>query len=342
MPEHFHVTLQPSGHAFETPSGQTVLSAALKAGLNIPYSCRSGTCVTCKARVVKGQVQYKLANAGLSIEAGTALLCQAEPVSDLVLEVEELQLHLQPPRTMPCRVRKIERAAPDVAVVGLRTHYNDTLLYAAGQYIDFLLSEGKRRSYSIATAPSPDGSMIDIELHIRHLPGGLFTDRLFNDGVKVGQIIDFEGPLGTFYLREDSTRPIVFLASGTGFAPIKAIIEHAFNRKVTRPMRLYWGGRVRADLYLDALARRWADEHANFTYVPVLSEARAEDQWRGRTGFVHRAVLEDFADLSAHEVYASGNPAMVEAARHDFATRGLQREHFHADSFITEAERAGA
>ena len=339
MADKFHVTLQPSGHEFDVMRGKTVLTAALEAGYNIAYSCRSGTCGTCQARVVAGEVEYNLSQATTTVEPGVALLCLAEPVTDLVLEVEELALHLQPAREMPCRVKKIEKAAPDVAIVTLRTHYNDNLLYAAGQYIDILLADGKRRSYSIATAPAPEGPMMDIDLHIRHLPGGLFTERVFGS-LKAGEMLRFEGPLGTFYLREDSDRPIILLASGTGFAPIKAIIEHALRRNIDRPIRLYWGGRVRRDIYGFDLAQSWANSHERFEFVPVLSEAAAEDAWQGRTGFVHRAVMEDFPDLSCFDVYACGNPAMVEAARADFAGLGLQADHFYADAFITEAERA--
>ena len=339
MAGRFHVTLHPSGHEFEVTGGKTVLTAALEAGYNIAYSCRSGTCGTCKARLVAGEVEYNLSQATSAVEEGTALLCMAEPATDLVLEVEELALHLQPPRQMPCRVKKIEKAAPDVAIVTLRTHYNDNLIYAAGQYIDFLLPDGKRRSYSIATAPAFEGPMMDIDLHIRLLPGGLFTERVFGS-LKVGEMLRFEGPLGTFYLREESARPIILLASGTGFAPIKAIVEYALRRNLERPMRLYWGGRTLTDVYGFALADGWSRSHDNFTFVPVLSEARPEDEWQGRTGFVHRAVMEDFSDLSGFDVYACGNPAMVEAARSDFARCGLPPEHFYADAFITEAERA--
>ncbi|AIO33843.1 2Fe-2S iron-sulfur cluster binding domain protein [Burkholderia cenocepacia] len=339
MVKTFHVTLHPSGHEFDVIRGKTVLTAALEAGYHIAYSCRSGTCGTCRARLIEGNVEYNLSQAITTVEAGTALLCLAEPASDLVLEVEELALHLQPARQMPCRVKKVEKAAPDVAIVTLRTHYNDNLLYAAGQYIDFLLPDGKRRSYSIATAPALEGPMMDIDLHIRHLPGGLFTERVFGS-LKAGEILRFEGPLGTFYLREESARPIIFLASGTGFAPIKAIVEYALRRNIERPMRLYWGGRLRRDIYGFELAESWAGSHEHFDFVPVLSDPLPEDEWHGRSGLVHRAVMEDYPDLSGFDVYACGNPAMVDAARTDFVRRGLPSEHFYADSFITEAERS--
>jgi CDP-4-dehydro-6-deoxyglucose reductase, E3 len=336
------VTLQPSGRRFDVSDGKTVLTAGLEAGLNLAYSCRAGSCTTCRGKILEGKVDYGRSNDHcLTAEQraqGYALLCQASPLSDLVVELRELQLHMQKPKLVPCRVKRIEKAAPDVAVIGLRLPYNDNMLYAAGQYVDFLLKDGRRRSYSIATAPALEGGMMDIDLHIRHYDGGAFTDHVFG-GLKVGEILRFEGPLGTFYLREESDKPIVFLAGGTGFAPIKAMIEYALRRAIARPMTLYWGCRSRRDLYMDALPREWETAAASFRYVPVLSEPDAD--WTGRTGLVHRAVMADLPDLSGHQVYASGLPAMVEAARRDFiGTCGLPEDEFFADSFLTEAELA--
>lgn len=338
----FHVILKPSGHSFDVPDGKTVLMAALEAGYNLPYSCRAGGCTTCQARIAEGRVDYGRAEdiyLPPSLRAqGYALLCQARPQSDLVVEATELRLHLAMPKVVPCRVKQIIRTlAPDVAIVHLRTPYNDNMLYAAGQYIDFLLDGGKRRSYSIATAPMLEGAMMDIEIHVRHSAGGLFTDRVFAK-LKVGEVLRFEGPLGTFYLREESDKPIIFLAGGTGFGPIKAMIEYALRRKIARRMVLYWGCRARRDLYMAELPQHWAAENPHVSFVPVLSEAVAEDDWTGRTGLVHRAVMADWPDLSGHQVYACGAPAMVDAARRDFAQCGLPAAEFFADSFLTEAE----
>ncbi len=340
----FRVTLHPSGHSFEAAEGQNVLKSALEAGYNLPYSCRAGGCSTCKAHIADGTVDHALSTETYlphwMREQGFALLCQAKPKSDLTIEIEELKLHLATPSVVPCRVKQIRKVAPDVVVLHLRTPYNDNMLFAAGQYIDFLLDGGKRRSYSIATPPMLETGMMDIEIHVRHNPGGLFTDRVFNK-LKVNEVLKFEGPLGTFYLREESAKPIIFLASGTGFGPIKAMIEHANRRKLseTRPIALYWGCRSKQDLYMLETAQQWAAEMPNFTFVPVLSEPLAEDEWTGRTGFVHRAVMEDFPDLSGHQVYACGAPIMVDSARKDFvATGGLPPMEFFADSFLTEAE----
>ncbi len=339
------ITLLPSGHGFEVPEGKSILAAGLEAGWNMPYSCRAGVCRTCRGKIVAGEVDFGDAHPFyLPPEhraAGYALLCRATPRSDLTIELHELSLHGVKPKIMPCRVKSIARPAPDVAVLQLKLPMNDNMLFAAGQYVDFLLADGKRRSYSIATAPTVAG-IVDMELHIRHTPGGLFTDRVFGS-LKEREILRFEGPLGTFYLREESAKPIVFVAGGTGFAPIKSIIEYAFSRKIERPMTLYWGCRSRRDLYMADLPQRWAAEHPGFRYVPVLSDPVAEDRWTGRTGFVHRAVMEDLPDLSGHQVYACGAPAMIEAARRDFAARcKMPDEEFFADSFITEADRAAA
>jgi CDP-4-dehydro-6-deoxyglucose reductase len=340
----FRVTLKPSRHSFEAPEGINVLRSALEAGYNLPYSCRAGGCSTCKAHITEGRVDHALSTDTYLPQSlrdqGYALLCQAKPLTDLVVEIEELTLHLAKPNIVPCRVKQIRKLAPDVVVLHLRTPYNDNMLFAPGQYVDFLLEDDKRRSYSIANAPLLEGGMMDIEIHIRHSPDGLFTDRVFGK-LKVNELLRFEGPLGTFYLREETDKPIVFLASGTGFGPIKAIIEYALRRKIyeRRPISLYWGCRTRRDLYMLDLPEQWARETANFRFAPVLSDAPQGDNWTGRTGFVHRAVMEDFPDLSGHQVYACGAPVMVDAARHDFTGAcGLQHTEFFADAFLTEAE----
>ncbi len=279
----YRITLKPSGHRFEAPEGRNVLQAALEAGFNLPYSCRAGDCSTCKGRILDGTVDYGRATHTYlppSLrEQGFALLCQAKPLSDLTVEIEELTLHLAKPNIVPCRVKQIRKLAPDVIALHLRTPYNDNMLFAAGQFIDFLLDGDQRRSYSIANAPMLEGGMMDLEIHIRHSPGGLFTDRVFGK-LKVNELLRFEGPLGTFYLREDSAKPIVFLASGTGFGPIKAMIEYALRRKVSaeRPIAFYWGCRAKQDLYMLDLPQRWAAEAPNFRFVPAPNSNASSDQ----------------------------------------------------------------
>jgi CDP-4-dehydro-6-deoxyglucose reductase len=337
------VTVQPSGQQFEVAEGESILSAALRQDIVLPYGCRNGACGSCKGRVLEGVVDYgTYQKRSLTEEEkahGKALFCQARPLGDVVIEARPLRgagdIQL---KTLPCRVQKLERVTDDVMLASFKLPANERLQFLAGQYIDFLLKDGARRSFSMANAPHADEL---IQLHVRHVPGGNFTDHVFSK-MKERDILRFEGPLGSFVLREESAKPIVFVASGTGFAPIKSIIETALHKGVTRPMVLYWGGRRPRDLYLHSLAEGWATEHAEqFKYVPVISEAQPQDGWSGRSGFVHHAVMQDFPDLSRHQVYACGVPIMVESARRDFATIcKLAEDEFYADSFTTQADLA--
>jgi CDP-4-dehydro-6-deoxyglucose reductase len=335
------VTVHPSGHVFQVPEGETVLAAALGEGYHLPYGCRNGACGSCKGKLVAGKIdQGKYQHSALSEDeraAGYALFCVAKPLSDLTIEVRSIGAVKDiPVKKLPCRVHSLERVADDVMVVHLKLPANERLQFLAGQYIEFILKDGARRSFSMANPPHDDEFL---QLHVRHVPGGTFTDHVFG-ALKERDILRFEGPLGSFFLQE-STKPIVFVASGTGFAPIKAIVEDALKKGIDRPMTLYWGARRPKDLYLNDLPLRWAAEHAHFKYLPVISEALPEDVWQGRTGFVHRAVMEDFDDLSGHQVYACGVPIMVESARRDFThERKLPLDEFYADSFTTQADLA--
>ena len=336
----FRVTLQPSGHEFEVEPGEAILAAALRQGFVLPYGCRNGACGSCKGRILEGRVDYgsyqEKALPGKEKAEGKALFCQARPLTDLVLEARTIGAVKDIPiKTLPCRVQRMERLADDVIVLYLKLPANERLQFLAGQYLEFLLRDGTRRSFSMANPPHDDEL---IQLHVRHVPGGHFTDHVFGK-MKERDILRFEGPHGTFFLREDSDKPIVCVASGTGFAPIKSVIEHALAEGVRRPMTLYWGGRRPKDLYMNELPLKWAAEHPGFRYVPVISDALPEDAWTGRTGFVHRAVMEDFPDLSGYQVYACGVPVMVDAARHDFVAEcGLPEDEFYADSFTTQAD----
>jgi CDP-4-dehydro-6-deoxyglucose reductase len=338
----YRITIKPSNNAFDAQPQDTVLEAALREGFVLAYSCRNGACGTCKGKVVEGSVDYGVYQPDTLPETekaqGYALFCQAKPLSDLVIECREISAvkDIQV-RTLPCRVQKIDKLAPDVMRIQLKLPANERLQFLAGQYIDILMRGGIRRSLSMANAPHDDALL---ELHLRNY-GGPFSEHVFNK-MKEKDILRFEGPLGTFFLRDESAKPIIFVASGTGFAPIKAMIEHALHNGVTRPMTLYWGGRRRTDLYLNDLAESWEREYG-IRYVPVLSEAQAEDQWSGRTGFVHRAVMEDFPQLTGYQVYACGAPVMVEAAHKDFkAQRGLPDDEFYSDSFTPAIPPAAA
>ena len=273
--------------------------------------------------------------------AGFVLTCCATAHSDVVLESRQVtEEGAFPIKKMPVRVLSLEKKSDDVMVVKLQLPANDVMQFHAGQYIDFLLRDGDRRSYSMANAPHTlvAGSPA-IELHIRHMPGGKFTDHVFG-AMKEKEIQRVEGPQGSFYLREDSDKPIVLLASGTGFAPIKAILEHMQHKGITRPTRLYWGGRRPGDLYLNDWVQAQLATMPHLQYVPVISDALPEDAWTGRTGFVHQAVLQDTPNLSGHEVYACGAPIVVDSARRDYTQAGLSSDDFYADAFTSAADKA--
>jgi CDP-4-dehydro-6-deoxyglucose reductase len=334
------ITIKPSAHSFACDEGETVLAAAMRADLMIPYGCRNGACGSCKGKILDGEVDYGVHQPATLTDAEKAqrlaLFCVARPKTSLVIEVREVRRagDIQI-RKLPCRIEKIDKVAPDVAIVSLKLPANERLQYLAGQYIDLLLKDGRRRSFSIATPPEADALL---ELHIRHLPGGFFSDALFNE-YKGREILRFEGPLGTFYLREESHKPLIFVAGGTGFAPIKAVIEHALHHALQRPIALYWGVRSLRDLYLPDLPQRWQAQHRNFRFIPVLSDPLPEDRWSGRTGLVHKAVMADFPDLTGYQAYACGGPAMISAAKQDFtAERGLPVAEFFADSFTYAVE----
>jgi len=338
------VTLLPSGRQFTCAPQESILIAGLQAGAGLPFSCRSGVCRTCRGKVVAGSVDTGQVHPAYLSEAeraeGFAHLCQASALGDCVIEIDELDTSTSYPlQQMPARVLSVDRAAPDVMILTLGLPPNEPLRYHAGQYLDIVLGDNLRRSYSMASAPLLQGSR-QVSVHIRHMPGGVFSDRVFTS-LKLRELLRIEAPLGQFYMDEASDKPIIFLASGTGFAPIKAMVEHALTRGWQRPMHIYWGGRTRPDLYMDGIVHQWVSRHSYIRYTPVLSEATLACAWDGRTGLVHQAVMIDYPDLSAFEVYACGAPAMVNAARQDFTRLGgLAAHDFHADAFVSEADKA--
>jgi CDP-4-dehydro-6-deoxyglucose reductase len=344
----YQVTLKTSGKQFTVNPDENVLEAALRQGINLPYGCKNGACGSCKGKVVEGQVTHgqhsESALSKVDETAGGILFCCSHPQSDLLIEAREVQgagdIAI---RKVPCRVNAINKPSSDVVILKLQLPAAERFQFLAGQYLEFLLKDGQRRAYSIANAPEQEGPL---ELHIRHLPGGLFTDFVFGavtPALKEKDILRFEGPLGSFFLREDSKKPIIFVAAGTGFAPIKSIIEQMQAKKIQRPIHLYWGGRRPGDLYLNDLCQAWEKEISDFKYIPVISDALAEDGWQGRTGFVHQAVMADHPDMQDFQVYACGAPVMVNAARNDFSGKcQLPEEEFFADSFTSAADLATA
>ena len=343
----FTITLQPANRSFTVEADEAILPAAIRQGIGLPYGCRDGACGSCKSKLIEGRVvhgthQLKALTAAEEA-AGYILTCCGKPQTDCVVEARNVPgAGEYPVLKLPSRVITIEKPAPDVAVIRLQLPANQNLQYRAGQYVEFILRDGARRSYSMANAPGNLGSPPAIELHVRHMPGGKFSDHVFGV-MKEKDILRMEGPFGSFFLREDSAKPLVLLASGTGFAPIKAIVEHMRLKGIQRTATLYWGCRRKADLYQHDWCLQTAAEMPNLRYVPVLSEPQPEDTWTGRTGFVHQAVMVDFPDLSAQQVYACGAPLMVEAAQRNFiANCGLPADEFYADAFTSEADKHAA
>ena len=337
----FAITVQPSDIQFQAQAGESLLAAGIRQGIGLPYGCKDGACGSCKCKLVSGQVQQSnFQRKALSEEEeaqGFVLTCSARAMSDITLESRQVTpAGALPVKKMPTRVSSLVRKTDDVVVMQLQLPANDTFVYRAGQYVEFILRDGARRSYSMANAPSHGPG---VELHVRHMPGGRFTDLVFGS-MKEKDILRIEGPMGSFFLREESEKPMVFLASGTGFAPLKALLEHMQHCGITRPVTLYWGGRRPADLYMEDWVQAQCAAMPHMHYVPVVSDALPEDAWQGRTGFVHRAVLEDFPDLSGHQVYACGAPVVVDSARRDFcAQAGLPADEFFADAFTSEADK---
>ena len=341
----FQIIVQPSALQFEAQADETLLGAAIRQGVGLPYGCRDGACGSCKCRKLSGEVtlgpHQSKALSEQEQHDGLILACCATAQSDVVLESKQVVPAGEfPIKKMPARISELDRLNDDVIKLRLQLPANETFQYRAGQYVEFLLRDGDRRSYSMANAPHTQGEQPGVELHLRHMPGGKFTDQVFGS-MKVRDIVRIEGPYGSFFLREDSDAPMVWVASGTGFAPIKALLEHMMFRDIKRPTTLYWGGRRPHDLYLHDWVEQTVAQLPHVRYIPVVSDATAEDAWQGRTGFVHRAVLEDFADLSGYQVYACGAPIVVDSARHDFVQqRGLPEEAFFADSFTSAADSA--
>ena len=329
-----HLMVRPDNRIIPGRPGETILEAVLREGIAFPYECRNGGCGQCKCKVLYGPVdqgphQESALSAAERLQ-GMVLACSATPLADI--EVEYVPLALPGgvrPREYTAKVIALNKATADVMIVKLAPSGGEPIRYYAGQYLNIILPDGDQRSFSFATAPHENDV---IELQIRLVPGGKFTPRVFNE-MKVGDTVRFEAPLGSFFLREDSDKPIIFVAGATGFAPVKSMVEHAFHIGLKRRIILYWGVRSLSDLYLPELPHRWAALHPNFTFVPVLSAPRPEDHWTGRTGLVHEAILADFPNLAGHQIYACGSVKMVEAAHPAFKAHGLQQDDCFSDAF---------
>ena len=326
----FQVTIESSGHRFSARPEETLLDAALRAGVGLPYGCRNGTCGSCVAALVSGKVHYPAGAPPANQGDREVVVCQAHASSDLVMRAREVVADRDiSVKTLPCRAEQLQRLSHDVMLVQLKLPETERLQFLAGQYIEFILKDGRRRAFSIANPPHRDAYL---ELHIRHVPGGSFTGHVF-DQMKNRALLRIEGPFGSFYLREDSTRPVLLIGGGTGMAPLKAILEHAFHTGFEPPVHLFWGVRARRDLYLGDLPGEWEKLYPNFTYTPVLSDPAPEDRWQSATGPVTDEVLKQYPDLAPFDIYMSGPPAMIEAATPAFVAHGAVPDRMYSDAF---------
>lgn len=331
----FHVEIQPSGQTFSLDAGQTILDGALAEGLMLKHSCREGSCGSCKGRVVEGRIDHGATSLEVLSEEeradGQVLFCCARAESDLIIEAPEVsELRGISIQQLAARVAGIDKVSNDVAIVRLMLPPGATFNYYPGQFVQVLLKDGSRRSYSMATHAVEDNQL---EWHIRRVPGGMFSNFVF-DALKPKSMLRLEGPFGSFYLREGNA-PLVLLATGTGFAPIKALLEQLQQRNDERPVYLYWGGRQRTDLYDHDELLALEAELSWFRYTPVLSRPSETCAWQGATGHIQQQVLADFTDLNAFEVYACGSPAMIDAARTELTgQRNLAESNFYADAFV--------
>lgn len=328
----FRIKINPGAYEVTAEAGESIIDATLRQGLLLPYGCRCASCGACKGKVLTGEFKRSDGDPDLLSEeemaAGYTLFCHASAQSDMEIEVEEVILTGDVEvKMMPGRVAKMHKLAPDVMELQVRIPENQKLLFFAGQYMNFQLQDGRHRSYSLANAPHDDEFL---QFHVRLVEGGMYSTHVFEKMLEK-DLLRLKGPMGSFFLREDSERPIIFMATGTGFAPIKSMVEHAWHKGVTRPMHLFWGARKRDDLYMHELAQQWADEHGNFTYTPLLS--RPDDDWKGDSGYVQDLVLRQYPDLSQHDVYLCGSPTMIHAANPMLLEHGLDEHRLHFDSF---------
>lgn len=329
---YYNVLIEPSGHQFSVKVNETVLDAALRQGYQFPHECMSGTCGTCRGRLIEGHVEYDDDYlTGLTDEereAGFALFCSARPASDLIIYIEGVVGPAQLPiKKLSYTVKAINLLTNNIYQIVLQPPNDAHLIYRAGQYLEILQRDTSPKPFSIANAPLGDDKLI--ELHIRDLPNNPYTQELLTE-LKVDASVTVQGPYGQCILKKEPPYPLILMAGGVGFAPIKALIEQALATNFNQPMYLYWGVRTTADLYLYDLAERWQKHKPEFHYIPVVSST--DNHWQGRNGLVHEAVLADHPTLDNFHIYLSGPTEMVYAAAHAFIERGCKRHFIYSDA----------
>ncbi len=334
----YKVTIHPSGHTFEVDAGEPILDAAMRNNIELPYGCRGGACGSCADFIVNGEVYYDDEPIALDDEMkanNQALFCIAKTARDIEISIEEITQGQQfEVKQYGCHVSSKNKLCHDVIALKITLDNDQRLQYHAGQYIEFILKDGKRRAFSIANAPHKDELL---ELHIRHVDGGLFTDFLF-ESMPDNESLQLQGPLGQFYLREDRHRPIIMVGGGTGFGPLKAMIEHIEYVGFEQPVHLFMGVRALRDLYMQEMTEGWISNNNKLSFIPVLSEPLDEDNWQGETGFVHESVARHFPDLKDFDIYMSGPPPMINAAVELFINQGASRDNMFSDAFEYSAD----
>lgn len=323
-------TLELPGRApiqFDLDPSLTVLDSATKAGWELPHSCRKGNCESCRVQVLEGEMNPPVLN-------GTALLCMSRACGDIRLAVDRAEpVSTSSRKKVQAKLYRLRMAAPDVAVVDLRFPAGVKAPFKAGQYLQVHLDDAEPRSFSMSNAPKSADS---VQLQVRVMPGSLFGEKVL-PSLQVGDLLSLELPFGDFYLRE-GTAPVIMVAGGTGFAPMQSILEDVLAKQKNRSFTLYWGARDAEGLYAMEQVSKWQAKYPHFEFIGVISHGDAPEGMR--TGYVHEAVVQDHADLSAHQVYVCGAPVLVKAAKEAFTTLGLPGQHFYADSFVSNGVTA--
>ena len=328
----FVVTIAEQDLTFTCEENKTVLEAAMAEGITIPYGCRNGFCGSCKGHLLSGKINYPEGQPdGIhqdDIAEGQVLFCKAVPETDLEIQVKVMEP--QPEivvKTLPCKVAEVEHLSDDVIKLILQLPAMESFNFKAGQWVNFVLKDGRKRAFSLANSPNQQNQL---EIQIRHAFGGVFTDFVFNE-LKVGAMLRIEGPHGTFWFQHDEC-PVLLVAGGTGFAPIKGIFEELSQQPIQQPVHLFWGSRAKKDLYQEQLVQQWVKDYG-IQYTPVLSDPVQEDEWTGETGFVHQSVLAAYPDLSNYAIYMAGPPQMIESCRDSFTAAGMDEGRLYYDSF---------
>ena len=326
----YTVTLKASGKTFQAKPSQTILEAAADAGITIPYGCRSGMCGSCKGKLISGDVMLEDYQESALTEQeksdGLILCCKALATESITIDIRESEEEVIKSKVTPVRVESLEKLNQDVVKMMLKLPGDEILKFKAGQYIEFIMADNSRRAFSLANPPHKNL----LELHLRLIEGGKFTQFVFNE-MKEKSIHRIDAPIGQFYLRE-SEKPIIFVAGGTGFAPVKSVIEDMIFNNINRPIFLYRGVGKFEDLYMHDLSSEWANTINEFTYIPV-SQNQSSNSDQLRIGLVHEAVLEDFESLNNVQVYCCGAPGLVQSAFESFVEKGLPENEFFADAF---------